>query len=91
MTPTVRCPECNYEIETLRETVEALEGGGKCLLCGSQLDRTQLEIAEAEWEDDQILAEGRGAAEAERDLEDEDQLFDGVPDFGDEGEDDSAF
>lgn len=83
----VVCPHCSYEIVTYTEALEALEGGARCLLCGGELDRGELERAVDGWKDEALLEEGAvraddGGAEVE-----EDSLFEGVPDFGDEGED----
>lgn len=84
--PPPRCPNCEYEITTFAEAIEALESGGRCLTCSAALDVAALEAWADAWEDEEILAEGAERALAEVDLDEEEILFDGVPDFGDEGE-----
>ena len=83
----VSCPHCEYEIATYSEALEALEGGGRCLLCGGAIDEKLLSAAVDAWKDEDLLKEGEQRAEAEKDVAQEDSLFEGVPDFGDEGED----
>lgn len=90
-TPSVECPHCGYEIATYRETVEAVESGGRCLLCGGVLDMERLEDSLEDWGDNAVLEEGLEKAEAEVDVQEEDDLFEGVPDFGDDGEDEPVF
>lgn len=82
------CPHCGYEIGAFAEALEALEGGSVCLLCGGQLDQERLQAAVDGWKDEVILEEGRQRAETEGSyLEEEEEMFEGTPDFGDEGED----
>lgn len=89
MTPPthVECPQCGYEIASYPEALEALEAGCRCLLCSSELDADELEAAVDAWSEEEILAEGELRALDEEDVAREDSLFEGVPDFGDEGED----
>lgn len=84
---SVECAHCGYEIATYSEAVEALEGGGRCLLCGGSLDTAELQEVVDAWEDEEIVEEGRARGETEADVDEEEDLFEGVPDFGDEGED----
>jgi hypothetical protein len=82
------CPHCGYAIGAFAEALEALEGGCICLLCGGQLDQEQLRAAVDGWKDEAILVEGAQRAEAEGEfLDEEEELLEGSPDFGDEGED----
>jgi len=82
------CPHCGYEIGAYAEALEALEGGSVCLLCGGQLDPEQLQAAVDGWKDESILEEGGQRAETEGAyLDEEEEMFEGSPDFGDEGED----
>ncbi len=82
------CPHCGYEIATYSETLESLEGGGICLLCGGEMDVEALTAQVDGWRDASILAEGEQRAETEGEfLDEEEELFEGTPDFGDEGED----
>lgn len=82
------CPHCGYEIGVFAEAVEALEGGAICLLCGGQLDQEKLQQAVEQWPDASIANEGEMRAETEGEFEDEEEdLLEGSPDFGDEGED----
>ena len=83
----VTCPHCGYEIATFSEALEALEGGSRCLLCGGQLSRSELEKAVDGWSDEELVQVGEGRAQDEADWADEEDLFEGVADFGDEGED----
>ncbi len=83
----MECTHCGYEISSFTEALEALEGGCRCLLCGGELSRTELEAAVDGWKDDRLLSEGEQRAETEADLAEEEDLHEGVPDFGDEGED----
>jgi hypothetical protein len=72
---------------TYSETLESLEGGGICLLCGGELDVAQLTTQVDAWKDASILAEGELRAETEGEfLDEEEEMFEGTPDFG-EGED----
>ena len=82
------CPMCGYEIASYGETVEALENGGRCLLCGGDLSRERLRELLDRWNDDSILEEGAARAVDEGELEEEEAWLDSGPDFGDEGEDD---
>lgn len=84
--PPPRCPNCQYEIRTYSEAVEALEAGARCLTCSAGLDQAALEAWLDAWTDEEVLAEGAERAAAEVDLDEEEALFDGIPDFGDEGE-----
>lgn len=87
MPPTpYECPHCGYEIGTYSEALEALEGGALCLLCGGPLQEDALEQAVDSWREADIFLEGQNRAEAEAELEEDEDLFEGVPDFGDEGE-----
>jgi hypothetical protein len=82
------CAHCGYEISTYSETLESLEGGGICLLCGGEMDCEQLSTQVDAWRDGSILAEGEQRAETEGEfLDEEEELLEGTPDFGDEGED----
>ncbi len=82
------CKHCGYEIATYSETLESLEGGGICLLCGGDMDSAALAAQVDAWRDASILAEGEQRAETEGEfLDEEEELFEGTPDFGDEGED----
>lgn len=82
------CPHCHYEIAVYSEALEALEGGAVCLLCGGKLDREALQQAVDGWKDEAVLAEGVVRAETEGAyLDEEEEMFEGTPDFGDEGED----
>jgi hypothetical protein len=82
------CPHCSYEIVTYTEALEALEGGGLCLLCGGKIPMNQLIQAVDGWKDDAVVQEGVQRAEVEGEFQDEeDEMFEGTPDFGDEGED----
>jgi transcription initiation factor IIE alpha subunit len=86
--PRLICPECGYEIVTFAEAVEALEGGGRCLLCGSNMDKETLATAVDSWQDEAVESEGEQRAETEGEyLAEEESLFEGTPDFGEEGED----
>lgn len=89
--PPVECPHCGYEIATYSEAVEALENGARCLRCGGGVALPQLEEAVDSWSDERTLEEGARRARMEGDDDGEDDLFEGVPDFGDEGEDDPVF
>ena len=82
------CPMCGYEIATYSETVEAVENGNHCLLCGGDLDADKLKEALARWDDETVLAEGAARASDESELAEEEAWLDAGPDFGDEGEDD---
>jgi len=81
------CPACGYEMASYSESVEAVENGGKCLLCGGELDLERLTILVASWSDTEVIAEGASRAEDEEELEEEELWLDSGPDFGDEGED----
>lgn len=82
------CTHCGYQIATYSETLEALEGGGICLLCGGDMDSDALATQVDAWRDASVLAEGEMRAETEGEfLDEEEELFEGTPDFGDEGED----
>jgi hypothetical protein len=70
------------------ESVEAVENGGKCLLCGGELDLERLKILVASWSDAEVIAEGATRAEDDEELEEEELWLDSGPDFGDDGEDD---
>ncbi len=83
----VPCPHCGYEIATFAELLEALEGGARCLLCGGALEPGGLEAALDAWSDEELLAAGEEKAEIEEEIAGEEELFEGTPDFGDEGED----
>jgi len=86
--PRLICPECGYEIVTFAEAVEALEGGGRCLLCGSNMDKETLATTVDSWQDEAVESEGEQRAETEGEyLAEEESLFEGTPDFGEEGED----
>ncbi|HEX9794183.1 MAG TPA: hypothetical protein VGC54_09405 [Planctomycetota bacterium] len=88
MAPTpIRCAHCDYEICSYSEALEALEGGAACLLCGGALDAAALAAAADSWTDAELLAEGTDRAATEADVDDDEDLFEGVLDFGDEGED----
>ncbi|MCH2101627.1 MAG: hypothetical protein MK209_06865 [Planctomycetes bacterium] len=82
------CPHCGYEIGAYAEALEALEGGSVCLLCGGELDQEQLQAAVDGWEDKSVLEEGKKRAETEGVyLDEEEEILEGTPDFGDDGED----
>lgn len=82
------CSHCGYQIGAFAEALEALEGGSICLLCGGSLDEEKLRAAVDGWKDAKILAEGQQRAETEGEfLDEEEELLEGSPDFGDEGED----
>ncbi len=82
------CPHCGYEMATFSETLESLEGGGICLLCGGEMEIEQLTIQVDAWKDASVLAEGELRADTEGEfLDEEEEMFEGTPDFGDEGED----
>lgn len=83
----VDCPSCGYAIVTYAESLEAVENGGKCLLCGGLLDLKRLTVLVDSWTDAEVLAEAADRADAEDDLADEDLWLDAGPDFGDEGDD----
>ncbi len=86
--PPNTCPHCGYELATYAESLESLEGGGVCLLCGGEMNIEQLAKLVDAWKDDAVMVEGDLRAETEGEfLDEEDELFDGTPDFGDEGED----
>ena len=87
-TPPLGCPQCQYEIATFSEAVEALEGGARCLLCGGSLNATALTEAVDSWSDSEVTEEGELRAEAETDVQEEEALLEGTPDFGDDGEED---
>lgn len=89
MTPAPpACAHCGYEIGAYAEALEALEGGSVCLLCGGQLDAEKLQAAVDNWPDASIVEEGEKRAETEGAyLDEEEEMFEGTPDFGDEGED----
>jgi len=81
------CPHCGYELATFAELQEALEAGAVCLLCGGKLDPAALQAQVDAWSDEEILGEGARRADAEADFHQEEEgLFEGLPDFGDEGE-----
>lgn len=84
----IDCPNCGYSIVSYAESVEAVENGGKCLLCGGKLDLQRLTVLVDSWTDAEVLAEAATRADAEDDLAEEDLWLDSGPDFGDEGEDD---
>lgn len=85
--PGLTCPQCGYEIITFAEAMEALEGGCRCLLCGSDMEKEALTTAVDSWKDEAIESEGEQRAETEGEyLEEEESLFEGTPDFGEEGE-----
>ena len=85
--PGLTCPQCGYEIVTFAEAVEALEGGSRCLLCGSDLKKDALTKAVDSWQDEAVESEGEQRAETEGEyLAEEESLFEGTPDFGEEGE-----
>ncbi|MFQ5749664.1 MAG: hypothetical protein ACE5H3_09435 [Planctomycetota bacterium] len=85
--PPQQCPHCGYELATYAEAQEALEAGAVCLLCGGRLERTALQTLVDSWTDEEILGEGARRADAEADFhQEEEDLFEGLPDFGDEGE-----
>ena len=86
--PRIECAHCGYEIETFVEAVEALESGAHCLLCSQDLDAVALSKAVDGWNDGTLIKEGEKRAADETEVTEEDALFEGVPDFGDEGEDD---
>ena len=86
-TSPVECPHCGYSLATFAETVEALEGEGKCLLCGGGMDLNELERAVDKFSAEEIKDEGKERAEAEEEIAEEEELLDSSPDFGDEGED----
>jgi len=86
--PPLGCSQCQYEIATFSEAVEALEGGARCLLCGGSLSTDALTKAVDSWSDTKVAEEGALRAEAEADVQEEEEvLFEGTPDFGDDGED----
>lgn len=80
------CPACGYEIVTYAEAVEAIENGGKCLLCGGGLDEVGLRQLVERWSDAEILDEGAQRAEDEEEFAEEEAWLDSGPDFGDDGE-----
>jgi len=86
--PQIQCAHCGYEIETFVEALEAMESGAHCLLCSQDLDAIALSKAVDGWDDGDLLQEGEKRATDETEVAEEDALFEGVPDFGDEGEDD---
>jgi hypothetical protein len=86
-TSPVECPHCGYSLATFAETVEALEGEGKCLLCGGEMNLKDLEAAVDKFSTKEIKDEGKERAEAEAEIAEEEELLDSSPDFGDEGED----
>ena len=92
-TSPVECPHCGYSLAIFAETVEALEGEGKCLLCGGEMDLNELERAVNRYSTEEIADEGKERAQAETEIAEEEELLDSSPDFGDEGEDeeDSIF
>ncbi|MBC8328635.1 MAG: hypothetical protein H8E31_07800 [Planctomycetes bacterium] len=83
----MKCLQCEYEISSFTEALEALEGGCRCLLCGSQLAREELVAAVDRWKDEELLRVGEQRAQTESEFAEEEELHEGVPDFGDEGED----
>ena len=85
--PRIECTHCGYEIETFVEALEALDSGAHCLLCSQDLDAIALNKAVDGWKDSALLQEGEKRAADEAEVAEEDALFEGVPDFGDEGED----
>ena len=85
--PAVECAHCGYEIASFTEALEALEGGGRCLLCGGEIEKGSLENAVDNWNDEQLIEEGKSRAENEGDVMEEEELLEGGPDFGDDGED----
>ncbi len=85
--PSADCEHCGYQLDNFAEALEALEGGGNCMLCGGLIDRKSLEILVDSFSDEQVSEEGSQRFENEGELLDEEELLDGPQDFGDEGED----
>ena len=83
----VTCPLCSYTVVTFSDAVEALEGGGLCLLCGGKLDSAALKKAIDGWKNLDILAEGKVQAIDKSEWLEENEWVEGGHDFGDEGED----
>jgi len=83
----MECRHCGYEISSFTEALEALESGGRCLLCGGVLDRDELVKAVDGWKDADLIREGEERAATEAEFAEEEELHEGSPDFGDEGED----
>lgn len=88
MTIPPSCSHCNYAMTSYAEALESLEGGAVCLLCGGQLDKAVLSRAVDQWKDEALVTEGEERANTEGAyLDEEEEMFEGTPDFGDEGED----
>lgn len=85
--PAVECAHCGYEIASFTEALEALEGGGRCLLCGGDIAKEALERAVDNWSDEKLIQEGKSRADQESEVMEEEELLEGGPDFGDDGED----
>ncbi len=83
----VQCPLCSYEVLTFSDAVEALEGGGRCLLCHGKLDSEALQTAVDQWDDAAILEEGHTQAQDKSEWMEENEWVESGMDFGDEGED----
>jgi hypothetical protein len=83
----VTCPLCSYAVITFSDAVEALEGGGLCLLCGGNLDSEKLRKAIDTWKNDSVLAEGRERALDKSEWLEQNEWVESGHDFGDEGED----
>ena len=83
----VQCPHCDYALASVSELIEALEGGGKCLLCGGLIERKDLSTTADLFSTEDIANEGHDKAKA--DIAQEEDLLGSSPDFGDEGEDEA--
>ena len=85
----MRCPHCNYTLASFAEIIEAIEGGGICLLCGGLIEKDELSKAADLFSEEDIANEGSEKAKAEADIAQEEGLLESYPDFGDEGEDEA--
>ena len=85
----VQCPHCDYALASFSELIEALEGGGKCLLCGGLIEKKELSTTADLFSAEDIAIEGRDKAKAEAGIAQEEDLLESSPDFGDEGEDEA--
>ena len=86
---SVQCPHCDYTLASFAEIIEALEGGGKCLLCGGLIEKGELSTAADLFSAEDIASEGSEKAKAETHIAQEEGLLESYPDFGDEGEDEA--
>jgi hypothetical protein len=84
----MECAHCGCEISTYTEALEALEAGGRCPMCDSRLDLDALEVLVDGWDEEELVAEGSQRSADLADFDEEEDLFEGVPDFGDDGEED---